>query len=170
VDALLLARTLAVANTAVDAVLVWGVQRSYDLPRSRRLLVQCALGAGYGVALRADDVIWAAATRRPGDEHRSVGPRADGREPATVASPAPATPAMPVHEMTLQLRLSTTSLAWTSVWWAGRGLPDVLRRRGVTRPNRLLAPPLALACAATIAPARWAHAHDRAAAAAGPDV
>jgi hypothetical protein len=46
VDALMLARTLAIVNTVVDAVVVWGIQRSYDLPRSRRLMARCALGAG----------------------------------------------------------------------------------------------------------------------------
>jgi hypothetical protein len=166
-DALMLARTLAVVNTVVDAVMVLGIQRSYDLPRSRRLVAQCALGAGYGAVLRADDAIWAAATRGTGDEHGSVGPRPVGRERATVATPAPAMPAMPAHEVTLILRLSAASLAWTAVRWGGRGLPEHMRRRGMTRPHRLLAPPLALAYAATTAPTRWAHAHDRAAAA-GP--
>jgi hypothetical protein len=113
--------------------------------------------------LRADDAIWAAATRH-GEEHESVGPRPVGREPATVASPAPA---MPAHEVTLILRLAATSLAWRAVWWGARGVPELMRQRGMTHPNRWLAPPLALACAATIAPTRWAHAHNRAAAA-GP--
>ena len=165
-DALTWARTLAVANTVADAAVVWAGQRSYDLPhRRRRLGVQCAAGAGYLGVLLAGDALWAAATRHLSQEQEQerAAPEPVAHEPA--AHLPGTSPALPAYEVTLALRLCTTSLAWSALWWAGRTVPDRMRRRGVARPNRLLAPPLALAFAATTAPTWWAHARDRAAAA-----
>ncbi|WP_432512055.1 hypothetical protein [Kineococcus sp. SYSU DK001] len=141
-----LARTLAVADTVLTGVLTGLAQCTYDLPtRRRRYAAQAALGVAGGAALMATDAVWAAAVR-----DRTPPPDPDG--------------ALPAHEKALLRRHLALSLAALPVWVAGRGLPAAMRRRGIERPNRLLAVPVALGWSLASAPVEWAHARDRTAA------
>lgn len=202
VDALVLARALAVVDTAADAALICSAQRAYDLPgRRRRWVRQCAAGAGYLAVLLAGDALWALATGpSPGErelsgrallvEEGSAGEGFGGERLVEGGSAggcafeepgvhelggggsvrpgqglAPSLRAvLPDHEVALLARFGGTCLAWGVLWWAGRSVPERMRRRGIARPNALLAPALAVGFAASTAPTWWAHAEGRAAA------
>ncbi|WP_432547119.1 hypothetical protein [Kineococcus sp. SYSU DK004] len=143
-DPLRLARALAVVNTVADGLVVAGYQRTYDLPRSRRRLgLRAALVAGYAAVLAADDLVWAVET---------------GARP-----PQPEDAALQAHESALLVVTGANAVAWGLVWWAGRGVPQAMRRRGVARPNALLGPLLGAGTAITAAPGHWAYARGRAA-------
>ncbi|PRY11147.1 hypothetical protein [Kineococcus rhizosphaerae] len=144
-EPLRLARALAVVDIAAAGAATGLAQWAYDLPtRRRRLAAQVGLGLVFGGAVAASDAVWRRATA---DRARPVDPDV-----------------VPAHETALALRHLGLSAAGIPVWVLGRGLPERMRRRGLTRPNRLLALPVALGWAAAAAPVEWAHARDRAAA------
>lgn len=167
-DPLIYARTSAIVSSVADATSMWGYQRAYDLPRSERRRAQFAWVAAYGLLVLADEAIWSSISRRRRDDGYAASECCPGCNLETAAvldSEIADLPLLPAHDLTLLRRIGALTAVWSVVWWAGMGVPARMRERGVSRPHRVLAPPLAVACAATMAPARWLHARDRAAAA-----